>query len=284
MADTEYLASYAVDIDEAGVARLQRILEQNNTLAASVTSAFNSASDSIDKFKEKIDVGLSSLYAKSGVAGAVEGARSGITLSLDMTEANAELDAFVKKASKPVALTANASGITSAARSALENVRSMFATTFFLNVTANTNYDSRNSDDDEDRNKFSGKAAFRMSTGGRFTKPTSVEVAEDGDAEYIIPVKKESRALPLLRQLLGEISPEARMSLLNSAGTATSGVKASTSSIGPAPAPATQNNSNVSAPVTINVNASGSDATRIGQSVYNTAERYLLRTMKGALA
>lgn len=284
MADQEYLASYAVDIDEAGVARLQRILEQNNTLASSVASAFNSASDSIDKFKEKIDVGLSSLYAKSGVAGAIEGARSGITLSLDMTEANAELEAFVKKASRPVALTANASGITSAARSALESVRSMFATTFFLNVTANTNYDSRNSDDDEDRNKFSGKAAFRMSTGGRFTKPTSVEVAEDGDAEYIIPVKKESRALPLLRQLLGEISPEARMSLLNSAGTVTSGVKASTSSIAPAPAPATQNNSNVSAPVTINVNASGSDANRIGQSVYNTAERYLLRTMKGALA
>ena len=44
----------------------------------------------------------------------------------------------------------------------------------------------------------------------------------------------------------------------------------------------TQNNQNVSAPVTINVNASGTDANRIGQSIYDTAERYLLRTLKGA--
>jgi hypothetical protein len=44
----------------------------------------------------------------------------------------------------------------------------------------------------------------------------------------------------------------------------------------------TQNNQNVSAPVTINVNASGADANRIGQSIYDTAERYLLRTLRGA--
>ena len=46
----------------------------------------------------------------------------------------------------------------------------------------------------------------------------------------------------------------------------------------------TNTSSNVSAPVTINVNANGSDASRIGQSVYNTAERYLLRTLRGVMA
>jgi hypothetical protein len=46
----------------------------------------------------------------------------------------------------------------------------------------------------------------------------------------------------------------------------------------------TQNNQNVSAPVTINVNATGSNAEAIGQTIYNTAERYLLRTMRGAFS
>ena len=120
-----------------------------------------------------------------------------------------------------------------------------------------------------------------MSSGGRFSRPTSVQVAEDGDAEYIIPVKKENRALPLLRQLLGELSPAARQSLTEGTGTA--------ALVAPLPSASavtgssvTQNNQNVSAPVTINVNASGADANRIGQSIYDTAERYLLRTLRGA--
>ena len=88
--------------------------------------------------------------------------------------------------------------------------------------------------------------------------------------------KKENRALPLLRQLLGELSPAARASLVGGAG-----------NVGTAALPAampsgnvTQNNQNVSAPVTINVNATGSNAEAIGESIYNTAERYLLRTLK----
>jgi hypothetical protein len=119
-----------------------------------------------------------------------------------------------------------------------------------------------------------------MSSGGRFSRPTSVQVAEDGDAEYIIPVKKENRALPLLRQLLGELSPAARASLTGGAGGAgTAALSAALPS-----GNMTQNNQNVSAPVTINVNASGSNAEQIGQTIYNTAERYLLRTMKGAFS
>ncbi len=46
----------------------------------------------------------------------------------------------------------------------------------------------------------------------------------------------------------------------------------------------TNTSNNLSAPVTINVNANGSNAEQIGETIYNTAERYLLRTMKGAFA
>ena len=122
-----------------------------------------------------------------------------------------------------------------------------------------------------------------MSSGGRFSRPTSVQVAEDGDAEYIIPVKKENKALPLLRQLLSELSPSARASLTGGTETGTAAMVASIPSASAVTSSTvTQNNQNVSAPVTINVNASGADAGRIGQSIYDTAERYLLRTLKGS--
>jgi hypothetical protein len=50
------------------------------------------------------------------------------------------------------------------------------------------------------------------------------------------------------------------------------------------PAGNTVNNTsnNLSAPVTINVNARGSDAEQIGETIYNTAERYLLRTLRSS--
>ena len=198
-----------------------------------------------------------------------------------------DLDAFIRSASQPIMLTANASGITSAAYSALENVRSMFAETFIINVKPNNNVDAY----DDDDTKGGRKGTLRMSSGGRFTRPTSVEVAEDGDTEYIIPVRKESKALPLIKQMLSDLSPEARRSILGgtlpSVGTLPSigtlpSVSAVESSSGISQV--SNNNSNVSAPVTINVNASGTNAERIGESIYNTAERYLLRTMKGVFA
>ena len=44
----------------------------------------------------------------------------------------------------------------------------------------------------------------------------------------------------------------------------------------------TNTSNNLSAPVTINVNARGSDAEQIGETIYNTAERYLLRTLRSS--
>jgi len=45
-----------------------------------------------------------------------------------------------------------------------------------------------------------------------------------------------------------------------------------------------QTSQNVSAPISIEVNASGADPEQIGRSVYNAAERYLLRTMRSVFA
>ena len=46
----EFLASFAVDIDESGVNRLQLVLQQNRDLAREVSAAFDQAKSSMDKF------------------------------------------------------------------------------------------------------------------------------------------------------------------------------------------------------------------------------------------
>ena len=286
MADQEFLASFGVDIDESGVSRLQQILTENKTLGDNLAASFNAAAEGVKAFKESVSTDLPSLFG-SGYGNVTEnlfGSAGGLKIGLNMTEPKKEIASFTADAKKEIPLSANASGIVSAARTALENVRSLFSETFTINVRASTNtddgdgkkdsrIDSRNRDD-------TGSAFLRMSTGGRFSRPTSVQVAEDGDAEYIIPVKKENRALPLLRQLLGELSPAARASLTGGAGSV--GTAALSAAV--PGGNVTQNNQNVSAPVTINVNAMGSNAEQIGETIYNTAERYLLRTMRGAFS
>ena len=288
MADQQFLASFGVDIDESGVSRLQKILSENRTLADSLSASFDVASESVKAFRESISEDFPTLFSGSGYGNVTEnlfGEYAGLKIGLNMTEPKKEIASFTENAKKPILLTANASAIVSAARTAMESVRSLFSETFTLNVRAETNTDRKSEEpssrQDSRNREETGSAFLRMSSGGRFSRPTSVQVAEDGDAEYIIPVKKENKALPLLRQLLGELSPAARQSLTEGTGTA--------ALVAPLPSASavtgssvTQNNQNVSAPVTINVNASGSDANRIGQSIYDTAERYLLRTLKGA--
>jgi hypothetical protein len=271
-----------VDIDETGVSRLQKILTENKTLGDSLAASFNAAAEGVKAFKESISMELPSLFG-GGYGNVTEnlfGSAGGLKIGLNMTEPKKEIAGFTAEAKKEIPLAANASGIVSAARTALENVRSLFSETFTINVRASMNTDDGDGKKDsrtDSRNRDdTGAALLRMSTGGRFSKPTSVQVAEDGDAEYIIPVKKENRALPLLRQLLGELSPAARASLTGGAGSVgTAALSAALPS-----GNVTQNNQNVSAPVTINVNATGSNAEQIGQTIYNTAERYLLRTLK----
>ena len=228
MADQQFLASFGVDIDESGVSRLQKILAENRTLADSLSASFDAASESVKAFRESISEDFPTLFSASGYGNVTEnlfGEYAGLKIGLNMTEPKKEIASFTENAKKPIPLTANASFIVSAARTAMESVRSLFSETFTLNVRAETNTDRKSEEpssrQDSRKREETGSAFLRMSSGGRFSRPTSVQVAEDGDAEYIIPVKKENRALPLLRQLMSELSPAARASLTDGAGTGT---------------------------------------------------------------
>ena len=323
MADQEFLASFAVEIDDAGVARLQTVLEENRELADRLAAAFGAASEAIRTFAE--DPGLLPDFSGRGIVTEGWTGFGGLSVGLDLTQAFSDYEAFA----------ANASGIVSAARTALSSVKSLFSETLLIRVKT-----EKTGGDEGDT------TTYKMSSGGRFSRPTDVQVAEDGDAEYIIPVKKEEQALPLIRQMLGELPPEARESvalpeepleLRESAalpeGTAEAGPETrvrtvledrpvpsvrqaleSPSAALPFPsaaggrepagimdmaslltglsgllsaslqetaAPVTQNVSrNVSAPVNIQVHSSGTGAEQVGQKIYDTAERYLLRTLR----
>ena len=200
------------------------------------------------------------------------GSAGGLKIGLDMTGPKKEMTSFTADAKKPIGLTPNASGIVSAASSALSTIRSLFSAPITVRAKVETDTGDR-----ED-----GGTVPKMSSGGRFSKPTDVQVAEDGDAEYIIPVKKENRAVPLLRQLLSELSPSARASLALPGDGGLLNVSGGLAAGNAAAAQITQNNANVSAPVSIEVHSSGANAEQIGRSLYDTAERYLLRTLEQA--
>ena len=286
MADQEFLASFAVDIDEAGVSRLQAILTENRELAESLAEAFNAASAAIRSFAEELGI-LPNFSAGYGITTGGMGGFGGLAVGLDLSKAFSDYEAFTALVKQPLSLKVNTSGITSAARSAMSSVRSIFAEPVDIRFRA---------DPGGEESKSAGKT-LKMSTGGRFSSPTDVQVAEDGDAEYIIPVKKEEKALPLLRQLLSELSPAARESITNSelgiqdlklmpaesrerAGTILSGSLAA----GEVGTTIYQTHQNVSAPVSIQVHASGTDPERVGQSLYSMTERYLQRTLESAFS
>ena len=223
--------------------------------------------DIVDKYDEPPEPSTSETGEGEGLEG-----------SLNLEGARGELEAFREEASEPVALSGNAAGIVSAAKAALSSVKSMFSTP--LTITAKV--ETEGGDGDGGDGGDTGGSTLKMSAGGRFSRPTEVQVAEDGDAEYIIPVKKESRAVPLVKQLLSELSPSARASLSLGEG-ASSLISGGLSAGQPAGAQITQNNSNVSAPVTIQVRSTGANAEQIGQKLYDTTERYLLRTLRSVM-
>ena len=286
MADQEFLASFAVEIDEAGVSRLQAILTENRELTDALAESFHAASEVIRSFAEELGI-LPNFSAGYGITTEGMGGLGGLAIGLDLSRAFSDYEAFTALVKQPLSLKVNASGITSAARTAMSSVRSIFAEPVDIRFRAETG---------GEESKSAG-TTLKMSTGGRFSKPTDVQVAEDGDAEYIIPVKKEEKALPLLRQLLSELSPAARESITNSelgiqnlklmptesrerTGTIFSGSLAA----GEVGTTIYQTHQNVSAPVSIQVHASGTDPEQIGQSLYSMTERYLQRTLESAFS
>ena len=275
LADQEFLASFGVEIDETGLLRLQEALTKNRTLADDLAAAFNRAQEAMTSFFDSMaSVSMPTLdFGSGGITGEAASGLS-IPFSLDMTRASRELNTFFKEAGKNLKLSADASGVVSAGQSALNRLRSLFSSTT-LSVRANVQTSTS-------AGGINLNTMLKAATGGRFTRPQQVEIAEDGDPEYVIPVKKEGIAVPLLRQLIGELSASARESLQ---GGSLGGLSGMLSSVAGATAPTVNqtNNNSVQAPVSINVTASGSDPEAVGRSVYNVAEQYLLRTLKGAI-
>ena len=281
LADQEFLASFGVEIDETGLLRLQEALTKNRTLADDLAAAFNRAQEAMTSFFESMTkISMPTLdFGSGGIAGEAASGLS-IPFSLDMTKANRELNAFFKEAGKNLKLTADASGVVSAGRSALNSLRSLYASTT-LSVRANVQTSSASG------GGINLNTMLKAATGGRFTRPQQVEIAEDGDPEYVIPVKKEGIAVPLLRQLIGELSASARESLQGGTlGGSLNSLSGMLSSASGATAPTVNqtNNNSVQAPVSINVTASGSDPEAVGRSVYDVAEQYLLRTIRGTIS
>ena len=249
-ADQEFLASFGVEIDETGLLRLQEALTKNRALADDLAAAFNRAQEAMTSFFDSMaSVSMPTLgFGSGGITGEATSGLS-IPFSLDMTKANRELNAFFKEAGKNLKLSADASGVLSAGRSALNTLRSLYSSTT-LSVKANVQTST-------------------VSGGGI-------------NLNTMLTVKKEGIAVPLLRQLIGELSASARESLQ---GGSLGGLSGMLSSVAGATAPTVNqtNNNSVQAPVSINVTASGSDPEAVGRSVYDVAEQYLLRTLKGAI-
>ena len=116
MADQEFLASFAVEIDEAGVARLQAVLEENRELADRLAAAFGAASEAIRTFAE--DPGLLPDFSGRGIVTEGWTGFGGLSVGLDLTQAFSDYEAFAALVKQPLSLSANASGITAAARAA----------------------------------------------------------------------------------------------------------------------------------------------------------------------
>ena len=222
------------------------------------------------------------------------GGESGEGSELDFSDLSARVDEFLKEsAKKKLSFSADASDLVSTASSALSRVRSMVENANLTLHVKTEVEDPKTGDDKPDA------GLVRLATGGRFSSPTHAEIAEDGDPEYVIPVKKEDEALPLVRSLLSELSASARDSLRDALppGTNVSSGSADYSGLFSAlpdmmaavPAAATPvvvpaaSSNNVSAPVNIHVEAAAADPEAVGHSIYNTAERYLLRTLQTAV-
>ena len=301
----EFLASFAVDIDEAGVNRLQTILSQNRDLANDLAAAFDAARASMLDFIRSATEELSALPFFSRPASVEEtlGASGTFSVDLDFSRASKQLETFLTAAKKQMKLTADGSGIVSAASAALSQVRSMFSSAnLTLKVKVETEVETGGSGGLSGKSgAFTPDPVLMLSTGGRFSSPTHAEIAEDGDPEYVVPVKKEQAAVPLVRSLLSELSASARSSLQDalptphpslrdtflSEGKALGNALASIPdlflSAASAASPVVQQttSNNVSAPVNIHVEAAAADPEAVGRSIYDTAERYLLRTLQG---
>ena len=150
-----------------------------------------------------------------------------------------------------------------------------------------------NRDDGSGKGSPSGSAESSRDTGGPYNPEVSARNLENG--EYRSEgYKGEIQGLPMIREVID--TPAATQPLATAAGKepdpdiGASGLLSKlgdllSTSLHETVAPVVQNTSrNVSAPVTIQVRSTGANAEQVGQKLYDTAERYLLRTLRGVMA
>ena len=288
MALQEYLASYAVKVDEDGARRLRTVLEQNRKTSASLASSFGAARAALASLKKDLtsSVGLKDVFSSlagtfSGLSGSLSSltggpaglsgssgfaGRASLSVTADTKAADEAVAGFKTKAeaAKP-RLSVNTAGITSAVSSAIAAVRSMLSgLTVTVPVKAVPSLDTSGL---RSRASASGLSLGKYASGGRVSSPTLAMIAEEGRPEYVIPVGDEAAALPLLRSLMGELSASARAQLFLAAGAGGS--------------PAVSHS--VQAPVNISVTAAA-PAEAVGRSVYSAAQRSLLKTLQSVFA
>ena len=294
MADQEFLASFGVEIDESGLDKLQKALVQNRTLAEELASAFDTARNAVGEFFRQLSASTLPTGELSPYQRLMELSEKGMSFSADLNVSDAEekLDYFLLHAQQMFdtavfPLNADASAVLTAGRDALAQLQALYGS---ARLTVNASVDMPGGTGHAGTGGGGGASSLMKSaSGGRFSAPAVTEIAEDGDPEYVIPVKKESIAVPLLRQLIGELSDSARETLRmgfekKEQGSALSALPDLLASAPAAAAPViTQNShSSVEAPVSIQVTAAGSDPEAVGRSIYDVAEQYLLRTLNTA--
>ena len=258
----DFLASYSVKIDESGLNRLDGILDRNEQKARSVASAFSSARGAMQSWLET--QGNASLPSAPGNEPNEQGRRSAeISASLSGISAalgRLTLPNALRNASS-LKLTADTSPVLASARSALSAIQGLFSSAS-VTLPVRVTTDLSGLPASLLSGALGGLSGMRRSaTGGRFSSATLTQVAEDGDPEYIIPIRKESIALPLLRSALSELSASARASLAPQSAAAPARVQRT-----------------LQAPVNIYV-TSTAEPEEVAQGVLNAAERFLRRTL-----
>ena len=266
----EFLASFAVKIDEAGVSRLQAVLTENRELADKLAEAFGSATAAIRSFSEEL--GILPCFPGFDVPAEETMGSGRLPVGLDLAQAFSDYEAFTALVKQPVSLKANASGIVSAARSAMSNVRNIFSEPVEVRLKVNSEFYDRR-DQSSDRN-FDGRNMATVTQIKDLDRCSTIHNSE------LPPAGGEKRTNSELRIQNSELRFVEKEKLN------TSMMSLILSEIPKAGDAETRNinhySQNVSAPVNIHVTAAGSDPERIGRSLYNTAERYLLRTLQTA--
>ena len=224
MAEQEFLASFGVQIDESGLNRLQLALQQNRELAEALAAAFDKARASVEAFFRDLSERSFTGFDFSPAARVTEEQQGlNIPFSLDFTKATKELAAFFRAAGKALSLNADASGIIAAGQGAFSQLQSLYASRVLrlqAEVTvpevsvggsgeSNGNSESSGSGESGTSESSSGstgessgtskvakpaeatQTVLQSATGGRFSAPTTTEIAEDGDPEYVIHQEDE---------------------------------------------------------------------------------------------